>query len=141
VSWIPIHTAAAAIVEMRFSEKPFLHLAHPDPVAWDNIFRHFSALLNVPMVEYDEWLAKLEEMANDRQAFTNNPALHLLHFFQSVNKPVASDDSESLGFPRMETSAAVQVAPSMRYRSLGKDDVEMWVAYWRNVGFLNGKAT
>jgi hypothetical protein len=136
VSWIPVHTAAAAIVEMRFSEQPFLHLAHPDPVTWDSIFRHFSTILNVPIVEYEEWLAKLEEAANDERAFANNPAVHLLHFFQSVNKPIASDGSESLGFPMVETSSAVQVAPSMRCPSLGKDDVEMWVAYWRNVGFL-----
>jgi hypothetical protein len=137
VAWIPIHKAAAAIVEMQFSEKQFLHLAHPNPVPWVDIFQHFSTILGVPIVEYEQWLSKLEEeAANGDQKITDNPALHLLDFFRSGNKHLVSEEGESLGLPMLDTSTAVQVAPSMRYGKLGKDDVEMWVAYWRKVGFL-----
>lgn len=122
---------------MRHSEDMFLNLAHPNPVGWEDIFGHFSAALNVPMVEYGEWLTRLEQTADDKEAYANNPALHLLDFFRSVQKSVPSDDKEALGLPRLETDRAVRVAPSLKCEQLGKEDVDKWLAFWRRVEFLN----
>lgn len=122
---------------MRFSEQNFLHLVHPNPVAWDDIFRHISRALDVPLVEYEEWLEKLEESYKADMAFADNPALHLLDFFRTVNIPLASADSEALGFPRLETRITVEIAPSMNCDSLGQRDVDAWVGYWRSVRFLH----
>jgi hypothetical protein len=122
---------------MQRSEDMFLNLAHPDLVGWEDIFKHFSAALNVPMVEYGEWLNRLERTADEKEAFVHNPALHLLDFFRSVHKPAVSDDDEALRFPRLETSRAVRVAPSLTCATLGKEDVDQWLEFWRRVGFLN----
>jgi hypothetical protein len=134
---VPLRAAAAAIVEMQRSEDMFLNLVHPNPVGWEDIFGHFSAVLDVPMVEYDEWLNRLAQTANDKEAFVKNPALHLLDYFKSVHKPGKSEDEEALDFPRLETSRAVRVAPSLNCEKLRKEDVDQWLAFWRGVGFLD----
>ncbi|KAF9465931.1 hypothetical protein BDZ94DRAFT_1158916 [Collybia nuda] len=143
VSWIPVSTAAACLVEMRRSEEFVLHLAHPNPVSWCEIFGPISEVLGVRLVPYPTWLSALEASLNDSARSgprnTFNPASRLLDFFQSANKPLSFTDAEAFGFPRLCTENAVKAAPSLengKLCPLGKLDVERWLKYWTDVGHL-----
>ncbi|KAF8066748.1 hypothetical protein FPV67DRAFT_1496289 [Lyophyllum atratum] len=144
VSWIPAHTAASALVEMRHSSAMFLHLVHPTATSWSQIFGPLSQLMGVPLVPYSKWLVALEasESSEDGKAANasvDNPALRLLDFFRSADKPLPSDDAEAFGFPRLETEVAIHAAPSLCHSKLlplGRGDVESWLRYWKQIGFL-----
>lgn len=136
VTWIPIHTAASALVEMRKSNDLYLHLVHPSPVPWTNIVTVVSEALMVPLVPYHQWLSSLEQWeSNSASHREENPAIHLLDFYRSH-----SGDAEAFGFPRLSTARALQAAPSLRptnLQPLGRDNVLSWIKYWKKKGFLS----
>ncbi|TFK37077.1 hypothetical protein BDQ12DRAFT_608601 [Crucibulum laeve] len=143
ISWIPGHIAAEALVEMRQSDSPVLHLVHPNPTSWTSILSHVSSTLEVPLVPYSTWLSVLE--AADLSSVSGvdpaeeNPALRILDFYRSADKPLPSDDAEAFGFPRLSTTLAVQNAASLQQctmHQLGCDDVHRWISYWNSVEFL-----
>lgn len=144
MSWIPVSTAAACLVEMRQSIKPILHLAHPNPVPWSVVFEPISKALGVPLVSYSAWLLALEASSIKKDTApasgnAPNPALYLLDFFQSANKPLPSGNAEAFGFPRLHTESAVDAAPSLEsgnLSALGGLDVERWLKYWTKIGHL-----
>ncbi|GLB41023.1 putative acetyl-CoA synthetase-like protein [Lyophyllum shimeji] len=145
ISWIPAHTAASALVEMRNSHAMFLHLVHPSATPWSQLFKHISELLDIPLVSYATWLAALEasESSADGKApnakSVANPALRLLDFFKSADKSLPSDEADAFGFPRLSTKVAALVAPSFGSANLlplGRSDVESWLGYWKRIGFL-----
>jgi hypothetical protein len=143
VSWIPVHTAAACLVKMRQSETLVLHLVHPNPVPWSTVLEPISEALGMPLVPYSVWLSALKACSLGKHsgpASAHNPALHLLDFFQSADKPLPSPDAEAFGFPRLLTEKAAKVAFSLKYESLsvlGKQDAEGWLKYWTKIGHLH----
>jgi len=129
---------------MRHSDQPFLHLVHPNPVLWSCVFELISEAFEVPLVPYSRWLSALRVSSgpgDDRaaNAAVDNPALYLLDFYQSADKPLPADDAEAFGFPRLSTAAASCVSSSLRAMKLsplGRNDVEGWLAYWEKIGFI-----
>ncbi|KAF8154617.1 hypothetical protein B0H34DRAFT_783775 [Crassisporium funariophilum] len=148
VSWIPVHIAASAVVEMRKSKDLFLNLAHPRPAAARDIFSALSCALAVPLVTFSEWLSRLdasrqEDSNNAVAAAIENPALVLFDFFRSMQRPVqmAGLDKEAFGFPSPASDKALAAAPlSLRTApQLSELDVASWIRYWRQMGFLRSK--
>ncbi|KAG8930870.1 hypothetical protein FRC02_003563 [Tulasnella sp. 418] len=143
VSWLPLHTAATAIIEMRDSSSEVLHLAHPRSVSWTEIFTPIAQALNVPLVPYSEWVARLDESLrtakSEMEAVRENPALRLIDFFRSNNADTVPPGREAGGLPKLATDIAVQVAPSLQEQNLpqlGEKDALSWVNYWKSTGFL-----
>lgn len=130
---------------MRQSVKPVLHLVHPNPVPWSAVFEPISEALGVPLVSYSAWLwaleaSSLENGTTSTSGNAPNPALYLLDFFQSANKPLPCGDAEAFGFPRLHTESAVDAAPSLesgKLSALGGPDVKRWLKYWTNIGYLS----
>ncbi|KAF8880544.1 hypothetical protein BD779DRAFT_1675887 [Infundibulicybe gibba] len=146
-SWVPVNIAADALLEMRLCRDMFFHLVHPDPVLWSSLFESISSLLEIPLVSYPEWLSALEasmhRVGSDEEAAVN-PALRLLDFYQSANKPLASGDAEALGFPRLSTTIALGAISSLqpgKLRRLGRVDVEQWLTYWKSLGLIEGTSS
>ncbi|KAG8908187.1 hypothetical protein FRB99_008730 [Tulasnella sp. 403] len=144
VSWLPLHVAATAVVQMRDSEADVLHLAHPRPVAWTEVFGPISKALGVPLVSYDEWLRKLDESLgsapSEVEAAKENPALRLIDFFRSNNAGTPPPGREAGGLPKLATDIAVQVAPCLTEEQLpplSERDALSWVEYWQKTGFLS----
>lgn len=141
VTWIPIHAAASALVEMRKSDDLYLHLVHPSPVPWTNIVAVVSEALMVPLVPYHQWLSRLEQWdSNSISHREENPAIRLLDFYRSSAKVTHPGDAEAFGFPRLSTVRAVEAAPSLRpanLQPLGQDDILSWIKYWKKKGFLS----
>ncbi|KIM81777.1 hypothetical protein PILCRDRAFT_8450 [Piloderma croceum F 1598] len=144
ISWIPLAIAAKAITEMRLSSAHFIHLTHPHPVLWSDIFGALCGLLAIPIVPYSVWLSRLEASGKATattsakapiDAFQKNPALHLIEFFRCDVMGLAS----ARGIPPVSLDEAQKASETLRgdkLVQLGIGDVKRWVDYWRSTGFI-----
>lgn len=149
ISWLPLQNAASAVIEFRHAPAhiQLMHLTHPRPVKWSTVFPHFSNAIGAKLIPYGDWLARLEASAQapgvtEVEAARQNPALLLLDSFRAYDSGVAADifaGRDAMGVVKMDSTHAVRVAPAlseMHLEPLGKKDVESWVNYWRETGFL-----
>ena len=125
---------------MRHSAEPFLHLIHPQPARWHDVIAPIAELFNVPLVPYEQWISALEKSieagsAAEVEAMRQNPALHLLPFFQFAKQAV--DGREALGLVALSTEKAIKVSESLgTMPQLDAERAKMWVAAWKRSGFL-----
>ncbi|OBZ73483.1 Nonribosomal peptide synthetase 14 [Grifola frondosa] len=144
VSWLPADTAAEVIIEMMDSPQPILHLRHPRPMPWSNVMSHISAALNVPLVPYREWFARLEQglsISKDTKTSRQLEAgLRLLEYYRpgcEVDHPYrAVMENNGLAF-----AVAVDEGckASTKLRNAGQIDAketQKWMRYWRDIGYL-----
>lgn len=127
-----------AVAEMRHSEYPILHLVNPRPVPWRMYLEPIAEELGVPLVPWNVWLSKLDDDLRDEslievEHLRRNPALHLLEMFKHAN---LSDDFEPPGIARLETTKAIQVAPTLLSAEFGREVGKQWVSAWRASGYL-----
>ncbi|KAF8513307.1 hypothetical protein BU17DRAFT_95460 [Hysterangium stoloniferum] len=142
VSFVPLHTAASVIIELRSASHDFAHIVHPRPVTWRSIIYHLAEALQVPVIPYNEWLLRLEASPKTGEALHSNPALHLLDFYK-LSAPRNGFENvqqrEAMGWTTYETTTTVMDAPSLRPNTLsqlGKEEVLLWVDYWKHKGAL-----
>lgn len=145
VSWLPLHVAAAAIIDFRNSKAQTVHLAHPNPVPWTDVFGPIAAALRVPLIPYADWLARLEADLADKsrteaEAAMNNPALHLISMFRPFRDGgVKTEAREAMGVPLLQTTEAVKASPALRRQNLAPlnaKDALAWVKFWKSAGLL-----
>ena len=116
---------------------------HPRPVPWEVIIGHVSDILGIPIIQYDEWLTRLEASPKTDEALHRNPALHLINFYLASIAPKdiqRVQDREAMGLATYETTATAAEAPSLgqsRLARLGRKDIENWIGYWKNKGVLD----
>jgi dTDP-4-dehydrorhamnose reductase len=139
VTWLPVHTAAAAII--NFLEivpgTQIVHLINPRPVSWSTLANIIAADRDVPLVPYTEWLSQLENVAQEQTRGYSKSfrALRLLPFFRSQNHQTAR---EAFGFPRVDAANSIRASKSLRSAGcqLGEKDVKKWIGYWREAGLF-----
>ncbi|TEB21758.1 acetyl-CoA synthetase-like protein [Coprinellus micaceus] len=136
VSWLPVHSAASALTEIRECSEPFLHFVHPAPIPWNDMVELLAEALSIPQVSYGEWLAKLEALASDLSLsdLNSNPALKLLPFYKSVQGLSLPEDAEAFGSPSLSSEKAAALARSLHppvLQPLDRKDVAAWVGYWK----------
>ncbi|THH29838.1 hypothetical protein EUX98_g4346 [Antrodiella citrinella] len=138
VSWVSVDTAADSLVEMRNSPYPVLHLAHPRPVPWNTIITPIARSLSARLVPYPDWSATLEKSGENLSAEEEvemmkvNPALRILPFFMYMHSRDGAS-KEALGFPDLDMSKALEVAPALNEKNLkqiGEKDALSWLEYW-----------
>lgn len=124
------------------STSPTLHLAHPQPVAWNAVVEPLAKEFNLKQVSYDEWMTCLEKSGRGLSAesevemMRRNPALKLFEFFKDA-QAFAGRSPEAMGLPQMDVTKAQKAAPSLReLPQLSGKDALSWVGYWRRFGFL-----
>jgi hypothetical protein len=131
-----VHLAAKAFAEMRATPSGFLHLVHPNPPTWSEVFSLVAKALNVPLVPYSKWLEALEESAQSSYHVPPS-SFQLLDFYRSANKPRRSQQDEAFGFSRLSSSHTESVVPALlRLERLGFHDVTSWLSYWSSAGVL-----
>ena len=140
ISWIPSAQAAKAILQMRHSTEPVLHLTHAAPVTWRAVMRPISEALSVPLVPYKEWLAALEACIPEGQVrgpldFQRYPALRLLDFYRNVD---GHEDCEPLGVARLDIRKAIQVASALKSECLSAEWPRRWLSTWAAIGNIPG---
>ncbi|KAJ7153563.1 hypothetical protein C8R43DRAFT_885444 [Mycena crocata] len=132
-SWVPIHHAAGAIVEMRNSEDRYFHITHPHPTPMADIMLSLSKALDLPLVPYPAWLKSLEETALQESSASTNPALRLIDFFRSYQE--VSPDQEAFVPATLMNVRAIKAANSLRSLTpLAQEDTEKWVSYLHSRG-------
>jgi hypothetical protein len=77
--WTPVHTAAAAIVDIQKSTQQTLHLNHSKPVEWALLINGIATRLKVLVVK---WPAMLRRPARIYEIAAANPALKLPDFLR-----------------------------------------------------------
>ena len=125
---------SAAIVEMRNSDVLVADLIHPNPISWNTVFNRFSELLQVPLVPYSEWLAKLEEQLTVPDS--NLHALRLLNMYRNIKLEWGFETEATLANVANENSAKGS-------KSLGNaakltiEDADRWMNYWKSTGTVD----
>ncbi|GBE89888.1 putative polyketide synthase [Sparassis crispa] len=155
ISWLPVDIAAAAIIDMSNTMSETLHLIHPRPVTWDIIMKPIASMLQVPLVPYPEWLARLQSSVIDTATVSRNSkandqagdptiyALKLMDVYrglQSLDQHQRTS-TESMGIlPKVASDKGIRASEtlmdSLLSPPLEASDAEKWVGYWRNVKFL-----
>ncbi|KAH7914162.1 acetyl-CoA synthetase-like protein [Hygrophoropsis aurantiaca] len=132
-AWLPVDVAAQAIVDLKCSDKRYIHLAHPNPISSAMVIEHISNELNVPLVPFQEWFERAkkasERMAEESPALVT-PLMMIINFFfvegRIGNQNAFRDQSLCLenalsGSPAL--SSIVQ-------EPLGRVDISRWLSYW-----------
>ena len=119
-----------------------MHLVHPHSQSCDDVFKVFADSLNLPLVPYSEWLARLEREITDEGAVDVAkaraiPALRLLDFFRAIGGEAGAGIETVTGFEYLATEHAQRASVTLReMQELRNADVEKWVAYWRRSGVV-----
>ncbi|GJJ11665.1 putative NRPS-like protein biosynthetic cluster [Clathrus columnatus] len=144
VSFVPIHIAASAILELRHTSIGFAHLVHPRPSSWKDLIGHITDILHVPTtISYSEWFKRLESLPRTEESLKANPALHLVDFYGGCIPPSEVENRESrdaIGLATYETTRTVSACVSLSppyLPVLSKEEVEGWIGYWRVKGALD----
>ncbi|KIJ25888.1 hypothetical protein M422DRAFT_273122 [Sphaerobolus stellatus SS14] len=143
VSFVPLHVAASAIIELRNSSSTFAHLVHPRPMTWKSVIGNVAENLGVPTIPFNEWLKRLEAVPRTPEALHNNPALHLLDFYHACLSPTdvssGPEKREAMGLADYETTQTVVNAPTLNpdnLPQLGREEIDRWMGYWERKGAL-----
>ncbi|KAG7447195.1 acetyl-CoA synthetase-like protein [Guyanagaster necrorhizus] len=145
VSWMTVQSVAQIILDIAFNPEaePMINLVHPKPVPWASIITQVQHALkeDIPVKPASEWFEILETRSQTASSedMQQIPALKLLAFFREMIQGGDGSDSdqESGGLPRFSTSKAEKYSSTMlNVKPIGSEEVEGWVQYWKEVGFL-----
>jgi hypothetical protein len=125
VTWIPVDVVAASLLEMCHVDEPVFHLISPRQTPWDDIMGAFSNRLKLPLIPLEEWNARLRKMAANESQDTS--VLALQSYFERGR----------FGDVNVSTERATTASSTLANKQpLGEADVELYLSYWRKVGFL-----
>ncbi|KAG6865244.1 hypothetical protein C0991_004125 [Blastosporella zonata] len=155
ISWVPMDTAAAAIVDAVLGNERLpqvANLVHPRPVKATKVIRSFQSSVadvlgkNIDIVSFREWLAIIEEHAKSPtpQMLVDIPAIRLIDFFRLLsrgNDKILSSkayDREMGGLGSFSTTKMLQLSPGVmnELQSIGREDALLWVKYWKEIGYF-----
>ena len=147
-----MNVAAAAIVDFLDCDEQIVHLQHPHPVPWSDIFIPISSALGFSLVPYAEWLGQLENCGkgvietDEVELMKSVPALKLLDFYRGgllaqteVTLNGAKQSSkfgEGFGMPALSMQNALKASPTLadpKLGILGAEDARRWLTYWHMI--------
>ncbi|GJJ06383.1 hypothetical protein Clacol_000574 [Clathrus columnatus] len=135
VSFVPLYTAASALIELRRAPVLFAHIVHPRPVTWRSVLKNIEDVLQLPIIPPHEWTRLLENASQSNPGLTQSAAIHLIDIYRGgLLQSGQSEDVEILGLPTFETVITLDVAPSLQAAhlpQLGRSDVEKWITSWK----------
>lgn len=127
------------MTQLRNSDEPILHIAHPKPVSWATILAAIAADLGVDLVPYATWLSALEQTGDtpDVDKLRENPALRLIDHFRTIE---VGYGREPLGGVKMDVSKALREASALDMPQMTSEWAHKWMFAWRTCGFLPAQA-
>lgn len=149
ISMLPADIAARALLEVLRAPDapPFAHLVHPRPTPWRMLLAPVAEEHSLQWVPFAQWLALLEASgaalessgstpgARDEEMLRANPALKLLHFFQTTH--ATGHTRSAIGTRGLDCAVAQQGSPTLRaLPPLDGEHTRRWLAYWRRHGYL-----
>ena len=131
VSWIPLEAVGSVVAEIRNTTSNIVHIAHPKPVSWRYIFGKVSQTLDVPVVPFSDWLARLEALTTSSKG-NETKAIALLETCRTV------DPSAPKFVPRMSCETALRESPTLAaVQPLTDRDIESWLSYLKSVSLVS----
>ncbi|EMD35545.1 hypothetical protein CERSUDRAFT_106870 [Gelatoporia subvermispora B] len=128
LTWLPVDTAASALIEFSRADQPVVHLIHPRPVSWNAIFSPIAERLGLELSPYSEWIHRLRVADEAQVDGQQSSALALRDFFES---------SVSEAEMHLDTTKAVRASKTLRdIRPLGKEDAMKWLDFWVGIGHI-----
>ncbi len=126
------------MTQLRNSDEPILHIAHPKPVSWTAILTTIAADLGVDLVPYSSWLSALERAypagdTPDVDKLRENPALRLIDHFRTIE---VGYGREPLGGVKMDVSKALREASALDMPQMTSEWAHRWMFAWKKCGFL-----
>jgi thioester reductase-like protein len=151
VSWVPFDAVSQLIVDVSTGTERTgfaLHATHPRPALWhsimtqvaDALVHHGLTASPLPLISASEWYARLRALTEgaDESMLEQVPAIKLSDFFGVM---VDMDDDPSVeigGLSDLGTERALAASDYLRdLPPLNEDDVQRWVNYWVQEGFLS----
>lgn len=141
LSWIPVDTAAATVVDIIFQsgnlKSTVYHLENPIRQSWYSMLAVLSRVLyahddaslwnKLPIIPFEDWLAKVRAEPD----IERNPAARLIDFLEK--------DFGTLGTGNLVLDTKRTLEVSENLREVGEVDeglVESYVACWKAMEFL-----
>lgn len=129
VSWVPVDIVAAALIDMARTEEPVFNLVAPTPSDWKTVFGAFAQRLDLPIIGYEEWIARVSAAAESNTSEENVQPFALAGFFQ------AGVFGEGTA---ISTERACKASPALAHMSpIGEKDVLLYMDFWKRIGFLH----
>lgn len=136
--------AAAVLLEFLETTEPILHLQHPRPSTWKDVFGYFADILQLPLVPYPEWFTRLADSlapdANSKLQAGQEHGLRLIDIFRlAFDLNEARPDVMGKLVPRLDMTHALRESATLREGRIDEirpEDVYNWVNYWRRTSFI-----
>jgi hypothetical protein len=107
-------------------------------MAWNDVFKPMAAYLDVPLVPWKQWLARLDEVLSSRDKNSRDDFVYTRMIELYRQAPLHTDPEAETVAPRMSNEVALRELPSLAAaRPLSHEDVEKWLLYWRSVGLIS----
>lgn len=142
-SFIPVHKAASAVIELRNAPISFAHIVHPRPIEWHQLIEVISKELKIPVIPIADWVKQLEQLPKTEDNLHKTQALHLVDFYRGAIPPegsVSNRYDEVMGLPAFKTEETTRVVGALSEKNLPlitEEDVVGWIGYWKTKRNLN----
>ncbi|KAI5992475.1 hypothetical protein EDD15DRAFT_2168052 [Pisolithus albus] len=123
--WLPVDSAAAVIVEMRSNLHRYVHLAHSRPVPSTLVFQEVASLLQVPVVDFKDWLRRLNTMSQVTISDTRSNLDHIVTVLNGAVEDFARGSIELDLTNGLRSSETLRDAPQ-----LNRQEVSRWLTSW-----------
>ena len=131
VSWVPLEVVGSVVAEIRNASSNIVHIAHPKPVSWRYIFDKVSQTIDIPVVPFSDWLARLEALTTSSKG-NDTKAIALLETCRTV------DPSAPKFVPRMASENALRESPTLAaLQPLTDRDIDSWLSYLKSVSLIS----
>ncbi|KAF8956587.1 acetyl-CoA synthetase-like protein [Flammula alnicola] len=156
-SWLPMDAVSKTILDVAWSaESPAaVNVVHPRPVPWNHVFSSVNEAIvqegisaaKLQTVDFQTWVEHLEAHADNGNAsteiLTHIPAIKLLDFFRATSaldaalRQQGKEEVETGGLATFSTTKVQAISETMQtLPAIGEAHAQMWVKYWKGVGFL-----
>ena len=133
LSWLPVDSAAKALVEILFDRLPLrqvYHLENPARQSWEEVVMLMSRELDVPnssIIPLERWLELVESAPGP-----GNPAGSLVQFLRIDFLKM------SCGSVILNTSASHSVSPTLANMGPVREKaIRSYFSYWRRIKLLS----
>ncbi|KZV69420.1 acetyl-CoA synthetase-like protein [Peniophora sp. CONT] len=130
VSWVPVNTAAAALIDMTRADGSVFHLVAPKPSSWHTVFGTFSAQLDLLLVSFQEWVTRVVDAAETNTRDKDVQPLALADFFRT------GDFGEQVKISTSSARAASSRLANMP--PIAERDARLYLDFWKRIGHLEG---
>lgn len=134
VDWVPMDVAGTTVVDIAIAPASesmrVYHLSNPHRTSWRQLYPaiqdfYKSNGVEIDVIEYDDWVQELGQIALTRENIEQVPGLKLRDFYDSLRPGTVP------GLPRLATKKTEAVSRALReMRAVDQSDMRKWLKQW-----------